>query len=489
MEEEPLTILGISAEDWARTPQTVRFALRELYKIVQAQTGELNTLKLQLRDLQARLGQNSRNSSKPPSSDPPAAPPKPPKVARGRKAGGQVGHEGHSRPLLPPEQVDEPIELIPEQCPHCQTVFPPELPCLGPPQRTQVAELPVIRPHIIEYRQHTRCCPDCQRFVTADLPADAPPGAFGPRATALMAVLRGCYRFSLDDAAEFLSDVCQLPLSAASIVSSCERTSEALAPVDVTIQAVVQASEQVNVDETSWRLADGKGWLWVAVCSIATCFRIHTNRSKPALRHLLGECFRGIVGSDRFFAYNQLPDGQRQLCWAHLLRNLAGLADYYGDETRWPQRMREWGGELFVLWHLYKGGWIDQVGLQQHLIPIREAIRAELHAGSVSAQPKIVHFSKELLKHWDALWTFTRVEGVEPTNNAAERALRHGVLWRKSCFGSRSEAGARFVERMLSVQATCKQQQRSVFAFVTEAVEAAWAGRPAPVLVTHPAVG
>ncbi len=444
-------------------------------------------LQTRVRDLEAKLGQTSRNSSKPPSSDPPSAPPKPPRTPGGRTAGGQLGHDGHQRPLVPPERVDQPIELRPDHCPTCQTRFAPDLPTRGEVRRTQVWELPLIQPQITEYRQHTVCCPGCQQLVTADLPADAPPGAFGPRATAVMAILRGRYRLSLDDAAEFLSDVCNLPLSAASIVTSCERVSDALEEVDATIQAVVQASPHVNADETSWPIETRSGWLWVAVCAIATCFRIHTSRGQGALRHLLGEAYRGIVGSDRWTAYEQFPDGQRQVCWAHLVRNLLGLLERYAEETRWAQHLLDLADDLFLAWRLYKGGFLDQIALQQVLIPVRVAMRDRLTAGVTSPYPKIASFSREVLAHWDALWTFSRVEGVEPTNNAAERALRHAVLWRKGCFGSRSAAGGRFVERLLSVRATCVQQERSLFAFVTEAVQAAWAGAPAPVLVALPA--
>jgi transposase len=486
MHDEPLFILGISSEDWAQTPETVRLALRSMFDIMQAQGQQLREFQQVIRDLQAKLGQTSQNSSKPPSADPPSAPPTPPRVPRGRKVGGQPGHTGQQRPLVPPERVDEAVELRPEQCPHCQTPFPAELPTISDPRRTQVWELPVVQPHITEYRQHTCCCPNCRELVTAALPPDAPPGAFGPRATALMAILRGRFRLSVDDAAECLAELWNLPLSAASIVTGCERTSEALAPVDAAIQAVVQAAPQVNADETTWPTETRKGWLWVAVCAIATCFRIHRSRSGPAMRHLLGEAYRGIVGSDRYLVYDQFPDGQRQLCWAHLVRNLRGLRDYYAEETRWAQPLLDRTDDLFLMWHLYKGGWIDQVALQQALIPVRNTMRTQLMDGVGSPYPKIAGFSRELLTHWDALWTFSRVEGIEPTNNAAEQALRHAVLWRKGSFGSRSAEGCRFVERMLSVHATCRQQERSLVAFVTEAVQAAWAGAPAPILVALP---
>ena len=487
MHDDPLLVLGISTEDWAQTPESVRLALLSVFDIMQAQGQQLRDFQQVIRDLQAKVGQTSRNSSKPPSSDPPSAPPKPPHVPRGRKAGGQPGHAGHHRPLVPPERVDETVELRPEECPHCQTALAADLPTIGGPRRTQVWELPVVRPHITEFRQHTCCCPGCRELVTAAFPPDAPPGGFGPRATAWMAILRGRFRISIDDVAECLTDLWNLPISAASIVTGCARTSDALAPVDAAIQAVVQAAPHVNADETSWPTETRKGWLWVAVAAIATCFRIHRSRGGSALHHLLGEAYRGIVGSDRYVVYDAFSDQHRQLCWAHLVRNLRGLLDAYANETRWAQALLDLTDDLFIAWHLYKGGWVDQVALQQALIPIRIAMRTQLQNGVDSPYPKIAGFSRELLGHWEALWTFSRVEGIEPTNNAAEQAVRHAVLWRKGSFGSRSEAGCRFVERMLSVHATCRQQERSLVTVVTEAIQAHWAHTPPPVLVAPPA--
>jgi len=186
-------------------------------------------------------------------------------------------------------------------------------------------------------------------------------------------------------------------------------------------------------------------------------------------------------------AYKLLPNGQRQLCWSHLVRNLLGLQERYADESGWARQMLAQTEQLFFAWHAYKDGWFDQVALQQALLPIRLAMHQVLRAGVASPYPKIASLSRELLTQWQALWTFSRVEGVEPTNNAAERALRPAVLWRKGCFGSRSADGCRFVERLLSVRATCVQQERALFAFVTAAVQAAWAGETAPTLIPAPA--
>jgi transposase len=323
------------------------------------------------------------------------------------------------------------VPCRPTACPDCQTVLGDDLPDALPVVRTQVWELPVIRPHVTEYQQHTVCCPSCQTLVWTDRPATAPPGAFGPRATALVSLLHGRYRLSDRETQNFLAVVCGLPIGLGSIPTCCDRMSTALAPIDASVHAHIQRQEVANIDETSWRVAGQRGWLWTMVTETATCFRIALSRGRTALLALLGDYFRGIVGSDRLKAYNVLPDQQRQLCWAHLIRNLRALADYQHPDSGWAERMLIQVEALFVAWHAYRNGLFDRAGLQQALIPVRTAMHDLLTQGQAIAWYRIQGFSADLLVHWDALWTFSTVEGVEPTNNRAERALRPAVLWRR----------------------------------------------------------
>jgi transposase len=382
--------------------------------------------------------------------------------------------------------VDEIVPLYPTRCPLCQTALAPTLSEALPLVRTQVWDIAPIQLHITEYQQHSLLCPSCQTPARAPLPSDAPPGAFGARATALASLLHGRYRLSERETADFLSAVCGLPISLGSIPRCCERVSTALAPIDAAIHECVQSQAVANIDETSWREQGRRVWLWTMVTSSATCFRIAAGRGRAALLALLGEQFRGIVGSDRLKAYNLLPDERRQLCWAHLLRNLRALADYQHPDSWWAERMLTQVDALFLAWHAYRTGLFDRVRLQQALLPIRRAMRELLTAGGAIRWYRIQGLSAELLSHWDALWTFSTTEGVEPTNNAAERALRPAVLWRKGCFGTQSAEGSRFVERMLTVSATCVQQGRKLFDFLIQALRAAWSGQPAPVLVSPP---
>ena len=475
MEEDDDIPPLVSAADWACTPPDVKHAFLTLVDMVR-------NLSARLRDLEAQLKQTSRNTSKPPSSDPPSAPPAPPRVLPGKPIGAQKDHPNQQRPLLPPEQVDELIVCQPQCCPDCASALTPHLPDALPPTRTQVCELPPLRAHITEYPCRIVSCPSCQQLVIGVRPEEVPPGAFGPRLTALIGLLHGRYRLSTRETVAFLSEVAGVELRLGSVITSCTRVSAALQPLDAAIQTMVQAHPVVWVDETSWREQQQRGWLWVAVSPAATCFRIDPSRGQQALWQLLGEDYSGVVHSDRASVYHALPEEQRQLCWAHMIRNLQGLVDQQHADSIWAQRMLNWTPTLFAAWHAYQSGLFDQIALQQALIPVRLALHELLRHGAASAWTKLQATCQDLLRHWDALWTFSRMAGLEPTNNLAERALRPAVVWRKSCYGTQSALGSRFVERMLSVRATCAQQGRNLFALLTDAVRAAWVGQPAPSL-------
>ncbi len=474
MSEPP--VIEISAEDWAATPPSVQAAFRLVLERVAV-------LETELRDLRAKVNTNSQNSSKPPSSDPPSAPSRPKSTPRGRKAGGQPGHQGHSRPLLDELDVQEIIPCHPKQCPSCQEPLAQTLPDVCRILRTQVWEIPPILPHITEYQQHTVCCPACGALAQGSRPEDAAPGGYGSRATALASFFHGRLRLSERETAQALLDVCGLPLSVGSVVRCCERTADALAPIYDTLATVQQHQKVINVDETSWKEALKKAWLWVAVSTVATVFLLTLNRKRESLQRLVGADYAGILGSDRHTAYNGRDAALRQICWSHLSRNLAAIADYGHPDSWWASEMLDQVDTVFEHWYGYRKGELDRAGLQAALIPVQRAIREGLENGQQIGWHRISGLSRELLTLWEGLWVFVTTEGVEPTNNAAERALRPAVLWRKGCFGTRSAAGSRFVERMLTVSASCAQHDRHLLTFLTEAIDAHWRGLPAPILV------
>lgn len=466
---------GIPADEWRTWPLAARVLITTLVQ----QAAALTT---RVQELEQRLAQTSQNSSKPPSSDPPSAPPRPPKTPRGRPRGGQPDHPGATRARREPDQI---MPLHPTTCPQCATALSPQLPDAAPPRITQVWDVPSITPIITDYVQHTVCCPTCAARVTADLPPDASTG-YGPRVTALVGHLHGTYHLSYRAIGDLLTDIADLPIGLGSIVTCIQRVSQAIAPLDAAIHTAVQTATVVNIDETSWRETGQRRWLWSATTNQATSFRITTSRGRPGLDALVPVTFDGIIGSDRWNAYNRYPAGQRQLCWAHLTRNVRALAEARMAESPWATALLAHIDALFTAWHAFRAGTTDRAGLQTALQPIQQAIQDALTVGLRCRWYKITGLSQELRTWWDALWTFATHDGVEPTNNAAERVLRPAVIWRKQCFGTQSADGSRFVERILSVVTTCCQQGRNIWHVLTDAVRAAMAGQPAPTLLPTP---
>jgi len=475
----------IASEDWATTPHSVQSVVVALVAVTASYQQQLGQLQAQLADLQARLNQHSQNSSKPPSSDPPSAPPRPAKTPRGRVRGAQVGHERAERPIPEPDTIDEHRDYYPDRCLSCHDDLCSNHNDVCLVQTQYVWELPIVAPTITAHHYHTVCCRGCGALVTAQRPHDLPPGAFGPRVAATMALLHGRYRISHREVVDLLHALYGLPISLGSVVNLQGAVSAALKPVFDEVQTAVQRAPALNVDETGWKQAGKRHWLWTVVTACATLFCVTKPRSGKTLRAIIGEEYGGIVTSDRGSWYSWLDDARHQLCWAHLIRNVLALAERRCGLGEWAHDVVEVSGLVFRLWHLYREGTLSRSELQAALEPIQAILYALVETGSRRADAG-EGMCRELLQHWEALWTFVREEGVEPTNNAAEQALRPAVLWRKGCFGAQSDSGNRFVERILTVSATCRRQQRHLLSFLTDAVEASWQGRPAPRLLSAP---
>jgi transposase len=467
-------------------PPEVQVYIAALEAAVAELQAQVEALQRQEDELRARTRQTSRNSSRPPSTDPPNAPPRPHRPPSPRKRGAQPGHQRHERKLLAVEEVDKVVEHRPTQCPLCQESLPADLPEAKEPTRQQVWDVPEVKPHVTEHRYHSVECPQCQTTVEAERPADVPAGAFGPGVVALVGLLHGRYRLSIREIVALLLDVFHLPISPGSVIDLCRLLSAALATPCAEGQAKLSEATSSNVDETGWKQAGQRRWLWVAVSVAGTIFMIATTRSAQALKTLLGEAFQGIVTSDRFKAYLALPVERRQVCWAHLKRNWLAFSERDGAVGEWGRQAMTLIEKLFHLWHQFRAGELDRTTLQAQMQPVQDALRQLLKQGQELPLAKAQAFCRDVLALWPALWTFLVVEGVEPTNNAAERALRPAVLWRKGCFGTQSDSGNLFVTRILTVVATCRQQERHVLTFLTDAVQAYLAGQPAPALFSTP---
>ena len=466
-------------------PRTLEEALRvieQLLQIIAEQQQRIAALEAKVAAVEERLRQSSQNSSRPPSTDPPTVKRPPARPPSGRRPGAQPGHEAHARALVPVERVDRVVPMRPTRCRGCGTALRGTDPA---PRRQQVTELLVVRPTLTEYQWHTLTCPHCGVATPAPRPPGVPPGAFGPRVTATVAVCTGVYHLSKRTTAGLLADLFGVDLAVGS-VTACERAASAAVATPV-VQAVRHVRQQpvIHVDETGWRQRRQRAWLWVAATTWVTVFLVHARRGTGAARALL----RGtpaILVSDRWSAYQAWPLAQRQLCWAHLRREWVAFTERGGTAWRAGHALLAETRAIFGLWYRVRDGTLSRARFQAAMGPHRRRVEAWLRRGTACRHAKTAATCREVLALAPALWTFVDVPGVAPTNNAAERPLRPAVLWRRKSFGTHSAAGSRFAERMLTVAATLTAQRRNIVDYVTEACVAALHGFPAPSLLPVP---
>src|SRR6266516_3542248 len=459
-------------EVWERTPP-------EAQAYIGALEARVAALVAMVQAFQEQLDQTSRNSSRPPSSDPPL--PQRPHRPRGqRRRGGQPGHPGSTRTLIPVEEVDEVVVIKPAQCTHCQAPLSGDDPT---PWRHQVIEIPPIKPVVTEYRWHQLACPACGETTRAPWPAGVPSGTYGPRVQATVALYTGAYRLSKSTTQQMMDEVFGVPMSVGTISQLEQATTAAVAAPVEEAHTSVHEQAVAHLDETSWRQGGKRAWLWVAVTSLVTVFLVRMSRGSQVARELLGEQFSGILVTDRYSAYNWYPVRWRQVCWSHLLRDFEAIRGRGGASEEIGAALLGQAHQMFVWWHRVREGTLQRSTFRSYMSPLRREVARLLEAGSHCGVPTTEGTCREILKRREALWTFVQVEGVEPTNNTAERAIRPGVQWRKGSFGTQSEEGSRFVESMMTVVATLKQQKRNVLAYLTAAHEAALRGEAAPSLL------
>lgn len=460
---------------------------------------QISDAEKQIADLERQLGlrrQNSTTSSKPPSSDGLAGEQR----ERGsnrkksrRKPGGQPGHPGRWRGLAPAERVNKVVDLLPSRCRHCDCRFPDDsrkMTTQGDPRRHQVTELPRIEAHITEYRCQRAVCPDCGKDTQVELP-QALRGHFGPDLTALIAYLTVVCRMPRRVVRELLEQVLGIPLSLGSIQNSWEEASEAAAEPCAELEKQLPLAPVINSDETGYRTNGEKRWLWALVAPDFVFYKIALTRGTEVLVQLLGAIYAGILCSDRCPSYLKYHKGTAQFCWAHFKRNILGVQQVAKttDAERFCRDALALHARLFRLWHRFgaepeiRYGPVTREQLIAKSIPLEKKFFALADRYVDSGDKDVRNLALAILKNFERFFAFLRNDGVEPTNNAAERALRCAVQWRKTSFGSRSAQGEVAAARLLTVKSTCRMQSREPLRYLASTIRAHRCDQPAPSLL------
>ncbi len=393
------TPAALTPDIWERTPPEAQAYIRTLESHLSALAASVQALREQNGTLQERLDQTSRNSSRPPSSDPPQSP-RSRRPRSGRRRGGQPGHAGHTRTLVPVEEVDEVVVLKPDRCSGCQAPLWGDDPL---PFRHQVIEIPPIQPVVTEYQWHHLVCPTCGERTRTPWPKGVRSGTYGPRVHAMVALCSGSYRLSKRTTEQVMADVFRVPMSVGTISQSEKVTTEVLAEPVEEARAYVPAQPVAHLDETSWREGNKRAWLWVAVTSLVTVFAVRLSRSGQVARELLGKEFSGILVTDRYRAYNWYPVRWRQLCWSHLLRDFeairgrGGLCEEIGDALLGQAH------QMFAWWHRVREGTLKRSTFRSYMTPLRREVERLLEAGSQCGVAKTEGTCREILKRRETL--------------------------------------------------------------------------------------
>ena len=439
----------------------------------------MHQLREEMAELRRQLHRHSGNSSTPPSANPPWAPRPVIKKPTGRKPGGQPGHEGHCRELLPVEQVDQVVQHKPGQCRHCGGVFPKgtaqEL-----LQRHQVMELPRRAVRITEHQALACRCPRCGLTTRQEIPAEVACSVVGERLSAAIGFVSCRVHGSRRAVANLLQEVLGAPLALGTVMAREREITQALSLPYRQAQQTIQKAAAKNVDETGWK---GAGrFLWLAATRRLAVFHVDPCRNRDALHELLGQKVKGVICSDRFGVYEEIPVRRRGLCWSHVKRDFQELAEQSGPAQKIGAAGLQVCTQVFDLWHQFRQRHLPRPVLAQRLLPVRRKMQRFLKRAIRSPAQRAAQFCRQLLRLEPALWTFARVTGIEPTNNHAERMLRPAVLWRKQSLGSHSLGGCRFVERMMTVLQTLRLRGHRVMDYLAQAIHALRCGRsPSPL--------
>ena len=493
----PELMAAISPEEWAQVPASVLELIHELVRRMDKLEQEMGQLKAENELLKEQLARTSANSSQSPSKNPLTFKPNR-KEPTGKKRGGQIGHTGHERKLYPLEMCQEIIDHYPQQCSKCGAEVSDS--SNTKVYRHQIVEVPPVQPIVIEHRFHQMTCACCgTENQAAEMVEIIGKGGYGSRVAAYVGLFSSQYRQSYRQIQNIMQAVFGIEMCLGTINNLRTEVSEAVSGAVIEAQAYIQQQPIVGVDETGFKQRNGdgqnaaktSGWLWVAVTPLIISFQVILSRASSAAQTVLGSAFTGFITSDRCPAYNWVNVANRQVCWAHLKRDFLQISERVGASAEIGESLLFQEKLLFNLWHQFRNEKLTRPELTQAVEPIQakfssiliEAAELSIDEHEKTPLAKTVRTCRNLLKLFDSLWLFVREEGVEPTNNAAERAIRPAVIWRRTSFGSDSAAGSEFVSRLLTVVSSLNLQERNILDFLVESILAARSGEIPPSLL------
>jgi transposase len=471
------------------TLQTQHTQLQSRYIALEAENKKLQE---QVAALQERLGRNSQNSNLPPSSDKPGTgsndEPKNGKRRKGkkRKRGGQPGHRGSHRALLPPEQVDHFEDHYPDTCESCWETLPKN-PEVAPKrfqviERFQTTELPPIKPVVTEDRAYEVEC-DCGHKTRSHIPDNVKSSAFGARLMAMIVMLTGNFHLSRRQAVEALKDFFNVTISVGAISAIEGRFAKVVKPIIEQAWKKAKEAAVKHTDGTSWLQAGILLQIWTIATPAVTVFKVLSDGTAKTLRALFANA-GGILVSDRATALNFWVMKKRQICWSHLLRKFISFSERDGPAGGFGRELLDYTGIMFEYYWAYKDGRISIQRFRTLMAPVQKQFEEALVRAAGAGIKGLSGSCQNILGHREALWTFVTNPQVDPTNNHAERELRRFVLWRKRSFGSKSKGGNLFAERIMTVVHTARKQDKPLLPFLTEVCEAHRDGKPLPSLIS-----
>lgn len=442
--------------------------IEEANEIIKALWGIINKLS-------EKLKINSKNSSLAPSKDRSSKNKsniKRDEIRRKnrKKRGGQPGHKKHERAMLSIDKVDHIVECCPQNKCSCGgniSLNKKEY------RKHQQHEFPIVRPVVTEYQIFSGTCNQCDKKHLGKLPDGVSWSLLGPRAIAMTANLSGTYRMSKQNIVGLYRDIFDFNLSTGMVCKAEKIVSHAVAAPVNEAKNFIRSADQVVVhsDETGFKEKGKRMWAWIAISRLVAVFSIRRDRDKKNSQALLGKNFKGILCSDRYSAYQWIPNEYRQICWAHLERDFRKISERSGSSNVIGNNLLLQTNDLFHHWHNFEDGMIDRNTLKKKTKPIKIFIEGLLRRGKRSQNTKTAGTCKNILSYGPALWRFLETEDVPPTNNLAERLIRTIAIWRKTSFGTQSRAGTTYMERIMTVVATCKLQGKNTLNYLTDVVK------------------